>query len=47
MVAVIMMGGRTFHPCCVSSGWSVSYFSSLQDVVASRNLSLQYVNSKI
>lgn len=28
-LAMIMMGGGTFHPCVVSSGWSMAYFSSL------------------
>lgn len=47
MPAVMMMGGRIFQPCCVRSGWSMSYLSSLWDVDASGNMLLQYVNSNI
>ena len=47
MLAVAMMGGRIFQPCCVRSGWSMSYLSSLWDVATSGNMFSQYVNSSI
>ena len=47
MHVVTIIGGRTNHSCCVSNGCSCAYLFILQVVTTSRNLSLQYVNSRI
>lgn len=47
MHAVMMESGRTFHSYCASIDCSKVYLLSLQVVASSRNMSLQYVNSKI
>lgn len=45
---VVIMGGRTCHPCCMNSGRSIWFIcEAFFFVVASkRNLLLQYLNSK-
>lgn len=47
MHAVIMRGGKTLCPCCMSRGCRMAYLWSLWVVDAFRNLSLQYVNTLI
>ena len=43
---VMIMSGRTCHPCWVSSGRSTACLSSFLAVASKRSLSLQDVNSK-
>ena len=42
----MIIGGRTCHPCWVSSGRSTAYLSGCLVVASKENLLLQYVNSK-
>lgn len=44
MVALMIIGGRTNHPSCVSIGCSIAYLFILQVVGASGDMTLQYVN---
>ena len=44
--AIMIMGGRTCHPCWVSSGRSMTYLSSFLVMTSKGILLLHYVNSK-
>ena len=46
-MAMMVFGGRIVHPCWVSRGRSMLYFSSFLVVASCWNVSLRYVNSKI
>ena len=47
MHANMIIGGRTNHFCCVSSGDSNAYLSILRVVTTPRNLSSEYVRNRI